>query len=126
MAKRVVLVMQQSVVQVKQAARTLGTLCNQIGIPSDRVIVVVNRFSKRSTVAAEDIRHALGNAQLTLLPSEYKTVLASVDSGIPLLEYDPHSDVAKAILELEREIVSGAHVERRGLLRRALPIFSGG
>jgi len=43
-----------------------------------------------------------------------------------LLEYDPHSEVAKAILELEREIVSGTHVERRGLLRRALPIFSGG
>ena len=126
MSKQVVLVMQQSVVQVKQAARTLGTICNQIGIPSDRVIVVVNRFSKRSTVAPEDIRHALGNAQLTLLPSEYKTVLASIDSGIPLLEYDPHSDVAKAILELEREIVSGTHVERRGLLRRALPIFSGG
>jgi pilus assembly protein CpaE len=126
MAKRVVLVVQQSVVQVRQAARALGTICNQIGLPSDRVAVVVNRFSKRSTVSPEDIRHALGNVQLTLLPSEYKTVLASIDSGIPLLEYDPRSDVARAIVELGREIASGTHVERRGLLRRALPLFSGG
>lgn len=126
MSKRVVLVVQQSVVQVRQAARALAAICNQVGLQSDRVAVVVNRFSKRSTVSPEDIRHALGNAQLTLLPSEYKTVLASIDSGIPLLEYDPHSDVARSIVELGREIASGTHVERRGLLRRALPLFSGG
>ena len=61
-----------------------------------------------------------------MLPSQYKAVLASIDSGMPLLEYDAHSPVSKAILELQREVVSGEHVERHGLLHRALPIFSGG
>lgn len=125
MARRVVLVVQQSVLQLKQAARMMNALCNEIGVPSDRILVVVNRYQKRSTVALDDIRRALGHEQLTALPSHYKSVVASVDSGIPLLEYDHTSPVARGIIELQHEIVGGAHVEHRGLLRRALPIFSG-
>jgi len=126
MARTVVLVVQQSVVQLRKAARTLGTLCNEIGIPADRILVVVNRYVKHVTVGLEDIRRALGHPHVTVLPSHYKSVLASIDSGMPLLEYDASSPVSKAIVELQQEIVSGQHVEHRGLLRRALPIFSGG
>lgn len=126
MARTVVLVVQQSVVQLKKAARTLGTLCNEIGIPADRILVVVNRYGKHATVGLEDIRRALGHPHVTALPSHYKSVLASIDSGMPLLDYDASSPVSKAIVELEQEIVSGQHVEHHGLLRRALPIFSGG
>lgn len=126
MARTVVLVVQQSVVQLKKAARTLGTLCNEIGIPADRILVVVNRYGKHTTVGLEDIRRALGHPHVTVLPSHYKSVLASIDSGMPLLEYDESSPVSKALVELQQEIVSGQHVEHHGLLRRALPIFSGG
>ena len=126
MARTVVLVVQQSVVQLKKAARTLGTLCNEIGIPADRILVVVNRYGKHATVGIDDIRRALGHPHVTVLPSHYKPVLASIDSGMPLLEYDESSPVSRAIVELQQEIVSGQHVEHHGLLRRALPIFSGG
>jgi len=126
MARKVVLVVQQSVVQLKQAARTLNALCNEVGISNDRILVVINRYLRHSTVALDDIRRALGREQLTVLPNNYKSVLQSIDSGIPLLESDGSSPVAKAIIELQREIVSGTHVEHHGLLRRALPIFSGG
>jgi pilus assembly protein CpaE len=125
MARTVVIVLQQSVMQVKQATRLLNTLCNEIGVPIDRIRIVVNRYVKRSPVALEDIQRALGRQEVTVLPSHYKSVLASIDSGIPLLEYDRSSPVAREIIDLQREIVSGHHVEHRSLLRRALPIFSG-
>ena len=126
MAKKLVLVLQQSVVHLKQAARAIGVLCNEVGMSSDRILVVVNRHLKHSTVSLDDIRRALGREQLTVLPNHYKSAAESIDGGIPLLEYDRTSALAKAIVELQREIVSGNHVERHGLLRRALPIFSGG
>jgi pilus assembly protein CpaE len=126
MARTVVLVVQQSVAQLKKAARTLGTLCTEIGIPADRILVVVNRYAKHVTVGLDDIRRALGHPHVTVLPSHYKSVLASIDSGMPLLEYDESSPVSKALVELQQEIVSGQHVEHHGLLHRALPIFSGG
>jgi len=126
MARTVVLVVQQSVVQLRQAAKIVGTLCGEVGVASDHILVVVNRYQKHSPVGLDDIRRALGHDALTVLPSQYRSVLASIDSGMPLLEQDPSSAVAKAIVELQREIVSGQHVEHHGLLRRALPIFSGG
>lgn len=125
MSRHVVLVVQQSVLQLRQAARTLGVICNEIGLPRDRVIVVVNRYLKYSTVALDDIRRALGHEHLTVLPSHYKPVLTSIDSGMPLVEHDRSSAIARGIIELQREIASGRHIERHSLLRRALPIFSG-
>lgn len=126
MARNVVLVLQQSVVQLRQAAKMVGSLCGEIGLVNDRIHVVVNRHAKHSAVGLDDIRRALGHQDLTVLPSHYKSVLASIDSGLPLAEHEPSSAVVEAIQELQREIVSGHHVEHRGLLRRALPIFSGG
>jgi pilus assembly protein CpaE len=125
-ARTVVVVLQQSVAQLKQAALLIGWLCNLCGIPKDHIQVAVNRYLKRSSVALDDIRRALGHDELTVLPSHYKSVLASIDSGVPLIEYDRTSPVTRAILELQHELVSGHRAERPGLLRRALPIFSGG
>jgi pilus assembly protein CpaE len=125
MARTVVLVMQQSVVQLKQTARMLGTLCNEIGIPEDHILVVVNRRIKHSTVALEDIRRTLARENLPVVPNDYKSALASIDSGVPLLQYDRSSSVARAILDLQQQIAGGQPVERLSLLRRALPIFSG-
>ncbi len=125
MASTVVLVVQQSVVQLRQAARLLRTLYSEIGIPDDRIRVVVNRHLKRSTVALEDIRRTLAREHLTVLPNHYQAVLASIDGGVPLLEFDRYSPVAKAIVELQREIGGAPRAERPSLLRRALPMFSG-
>jgi len=124
-ARSAVLVLQQSVVQVRQAARVLGALRNEIGIADDRILVVINRYLKRSAVALKDIRHALDREELTVLPGDYKAVLASIDSGVPLFELDHSSALVKGILDLQRELCGGPHVEHHGLLHRALPIFAG-
>lgn len=124
-ARSVVLVLQQSVVQVKQAARVLGALRNEIGVADDRILVVVNRHLKRSAVALKDIRRALDREELTVLPGDYKAVLASIDTGVPLFELDHSAALVKGILDLQRELCGGPHVEHHGLLHRALPIFAG-
>jgi pilus assembly protein CpaE len=125
MARNVILVLQQSVVQLKQAARMLRGLQVDIGIPDDRITVVVNRHLKRSTVALEDIRRTLARDKVTVLPNQYQTALASIDGGIPVQELDKSSAIAKAILALQRELTGAPAAEPMSLLRRALPMFSG-
>jgi len=125
MARNVLLVVQQSVVQLKQAARLLRVLYADVGIPDERILVVVNRYLKRSTVGLEDIRRTLARARLMTLPNQYQTVLASVDGGVPLLDLDRSTAIAKAIIEVQKEIVGTPRTERTGLFRRALPLFSG-
>ena len=125
MARTVVLIVQQSVVQLKQAARLLRALHGEIGIADDRILVVVNRHLKRSTVGLEDIRRTLARERVVVFPNQYQTVLASIDGGVPVLDLDRSSSAAKAIIELQREVSGAPRAERTSLLRRALPMFSG-
>jgi pilus assembly protein CpaE len=126
LARNVVLVLQQSVVQLRCAAQLMQMLRNEIGVHEDHLLIVVNRYSKHAIVGVEDIRRALVHEAVTVLPSQYKSVLASIDSGVPLMQSDSSAELSKAIIELQQEIVSGHHIERHSLLRRALPMFSGG
>jgi pilus assembly protein CpaE len=125
MTKNVLIVVQQSVAQLKQAARLIRVLFSGYGIPDDRIMVVVNRASKRSTVTLEDIQRTLARNSLIPIPNHFKSVLSSIDGGVPMLEFEPSSAVAKAIVDLQRVVCGVQRVERTGLLRRALPIFSG-
>jgi pilus assembly protein CpaE len=125
MSKAVVLVVQQSVVQLRQAARTMRNLFSELGIPDERVTVVVNRYSKRAEVSLEDIQKTLAREKLVVLPNAYKSVAASIDGGVPLLDFEPASPVAKAIVELYRDLCGTPRAEKTGLLRRALPMFTG-
>jgi pilus assembly protein CpaE len=125
MSRHIVVVVQQSVVQLRQAARLLQILFAQCGVPDDRITVVVNRYIKRSTVALADIQRTLAREKLVIVPNHYKSVLSSLDGGMPLLEFEPSSPAAKAIVELRRVLTGVPRADRAGLLRRALPIFSG-
>jgi Flp pilus assembly CpaE family ATPase len=59
------------------------------------------------------------------MPNQYQAVLSSIDGGVPMLEFDPASPVARTIVDLQREIRGAPPVEKSSLLRRALPIFTG-
>jgi pilus assembly protein CpaE len=125
MSKAVVLIVQQSVLQLRQAARTMRILFSEFGIQDDRVTVVVNRHSKRAEVSLEDIQRTLARGKLVVLPNSFKSVAASIDGGMPLLDFEPASPVAKAIVDLQRDLCGTPRAEKTGLLRRALPMFSG-
>lgn len=125
MVKTVVVVVQQSVAQLKQAARMLRVLFAEYGIPDDRIVVVVNRHLKRSTVSLDDIQRTLARTRLVVVPNQYKAVLSSIDGGVPILEFEPSSPVVRAIVGLQRELSGAPPAERIGLLRRALPLFKG-
>lgn len=125
MSRNVVIVVQQSVVQLRQAARLVRILFSGYGIPDERITVIVNRYGKRSTVTLEDIQRTLARNSLATVPNHFKSVLSSIDGGMPMLEFEPTSAVTRAIVDLQRAICGVPPVERTGLLRRALPIFSG-
>lgn len=125
MSRTVLVVVQQSVVQLRQAAQLMRTLFSGYGVPDDRITVVVNRYNKRSTVTLEDIQRTLARGAVAVVPNHFKSVMSSIDGGVPMLEFDPSSPVARAIVGLQRTICGAPPAERTGLLRRALPIFSG-
>lgn len=125
MARNVLVVVQQSVVQLRQAARLMRILFAEYGIPDDRISVVVNRYLKRATVSLEDIQRTLARDKVVVVPNHYRSVQSSVDGGVPMRDFEPASPVTRAIGELHRELSGTPRAEKSSLLRRALPLFSG-
>lgn len=123
MAKHVLVVVQQSVAQLRSAVRLTNVLTREIGIDRERIRIVVNRWQKRATVGLEDIQQAL-EAPTIAVPNHYAAALASIDSGIPLIQADVTSPVARAVQQLKESIGGAVPVARAGFLRRALPMFS--
>jgi pilus assembly protein CpaE len=123
-ASHVVIVLQQSVAQVRNAVRLVRLLSQKLGMPRDRIRAVVNRHQKKSTVTTGDIERALNVGPVFAIPSHYESALASLDSGVPLVESDRNSAVGRAVRELQEDLRGVARPDRGNLLRRALPIFS--
>jgi pilus assembly protein CpaE len=124
MAKCVLLVMQQSVMQLRNAVRLMNLLTTEIGVRRDRIRVVVNRYQKRSTVDLDAIKQTLGVTSVVVIPNHYASALASIDSGIPLIEAERGSPLGRAVLELQAEIRGVQPNGRGSFLRRNLPLFA--
>jgi pilus assembly protein CpaE len=126
LADNLLVVLQQSVVQLRQCVRLLRVLAVDFGFPPARTSVVLNRYRKNTTVSVEDVRRALGHERIVTVPNHFPTVHASIDGGVPLGELERSSAVARAISDLQRLVTGAPPPEPRSLLRRAFPILSGG
>jgi pilus assembly protein CpaE len=125
MSTHVVLVMQQSLLHVRNAVRLLQILKNELGVPTDRVRLVVNRYAKEALVEIDDIRRTLNSGPPLLIPSQYRTALESADSGVPLYDGDRNSPVVRSLSQVAFALTGEDSMPRSGLLRRVLRISPG-
>ena len=96
----VCLVVEQSVAQLQNATRLHSLLIDQMGLPAERLIVVVNRYSKHASLQPDLIAKTLGIEDPLLIPNRYELALESFDAAVPLLEMEPHSDLIRALKRL--------------------------
>ena len=105
-ASRVVLVVQQSLPHVHDATRMQQLLRDQLGVFADRIVVVVNRFNKKAEIGLDDIKKALGGAEVVTVPNHYKTVSESINLGVPMYDHARQSAVTKAIVALQSRLMA--------------------
>jgi len=98
----ILLVTQQTVAHLHDVKRLTSMVTGQLGIGPDRVIVIVNRFSKQGEVTLPDFREALANIRIETLPNDYREVSRSINLGVPLFELEPRAQLSRRILELIR------------------------
>jgi pilus assembly protein CpaE len=117
-------VLQQSVLHVRNAARLSRILREEIGISRNRIKFVLNRHSKDATVDNDDVRRALDVEELYVVPSHYRSALQSIDAGIPLYESSRTAPVvARGLMQIYAELSGQKPDERGSFLKRALPSF---
>jgi pilus assembly protein CpaE len=107
-----VLVVQQSLPHIQDATRLRQLMRDQLGVPTERVVIVVNRYSKGGEIQLNDIEKALPGSAVMTVPNQYKTVSESINLGVPMYEHAPKSTVTRALIELQSRVIglsSGDH-----------------
>jgi pilus assembly protein CpaE len=110
---QVVVVAQQSVTHMQDAKRLLTILNDHLGITAERVLIVINRFSKKSEVRDQDFRNAFPDVGIKTIPSDYAQVSASINLGIPVVDSASHTSLAKAILNLSNRLLPNGEAESK-------------
>ncbi len=122
-ADRIILVVQQSLPHVHDAARMLQLLTSELAIPEKRIGVVVNRFTKNAPVELADIKKALRQGKMITVPNQYQLASESINSGIPVAEISKSAALTKGIRNLQVELANPAGKPSQNFLKRALPTF---
>ncbi len=114
---RVLVVMQQTISHVQDARRLLHYLTRYMGVPPERIGVVVNRWDKKLALTTADIERALGVENLTCIPNDYARVAESANLGVPLLEAAPSSVVSRSMVHMAESLCGKKVVQQSGLSR---------
>lgn len=124
-SRHVLIVLMQSVMQARNAARLYRLLWQQCAVPRERITVVLNRHSAHSPVQHDMVRRAIGCDEPFVIPEFRDLALDSFDSGIPVFELDRSSELSHALTRLGQQLGTSNHNAPASLLRRAVAFLAG-
>ena len=126
-ATSIIIVMQQSLAHIRDAKRMLRIVTHSLGVPRERVLVVVNRYNERDAVQLKDIEETLRPPAVATLPNDFRAVSESLNTGVPVADFDKGAVITKGLQELAQRIQGEkAEPPRKRGLRAALTGTWGG
>ena len=105
-AEKVVLVAQQTVAHLHDTRRLAFLLRDQLGLPADRILLVLNRFDKKAEVRERDFANLLPGIAVETIPGDYRRVAESINLGVPVAQGGTGSPLGKRLLELTDLVTS--------------------
>ncbi len=102
----VVLVLTLDIPAIRSAQRALQ-IFDRVGYPRTKVRIVVNRWSKQIDLDLRRVEKLLGKPVIGSLPSDYRTVVNSINLGTPLVRSDSRSKIAQEIKRVAHALSTG-------------------
>ncbi len=126
-ADLILIVCQLTVPSLRNAKRLMDVL-TRMGVPEERIEVVVNRSDGRAgRITEKHVEETMKKPVFATIPNDYQFVARSIDFGRPIAALDRNSPVRAAIRKVARKIVAepGARkveekAERKSLFSRLL------
>ncbi len=104
---KIVLVLTLDILAIRSAKRALQVF-DRVGYPRTKILVVVNRWSKQIDLDLHQVEEFLGEPVIGSLPSDYQTVVNSINLGTPLVASKASSKIAQEIHHVAQAIAVGA------------------
>lgn len=105
-ADLILVVCQMLVPSIRNAKRFCAGLTH-LGIPSDRIQVVVNRADGRSgRLTEKDVQETVKKPVFATVPNDFQFVARSIDVGKPIASLDQNNAVRAAIRKIAKKVLS--------------------
>ena len=115
-ADTIYVVANPDVASIRNTQRLVDRIC-QLGADRDRLRVVLNRTSDQHLIAPKQIETALGHPIVQAFASDYNTVSAALNAGVPLT-LSNHSELADQFTRFTKGILRGTDAKPAGTERR--------
>lgn len=125
MADQVIIVTQQSITHLRDTARLMDVLRDDLEIPDENLQVVVNRYQKNSLITRTEVENALKQRSLVCIPNDFKNVTDSLNDGIPLLDIAKRAPITKAVMDLCEVVQGTQQIEDGSVLGRLFAKLKG-
>ncbi|ADE14576.1 Flp pilus assembly protein ATPase CpaE-like protein [Nitrosococcus halophilus Nc 4] len=122
-AHHVIIVMQESLTSIRDAKRLLQIVQRDLAVLDENIYVVVNRHQDKNAISLADLRDALKISSFLLIPNDFKRVMQSINTGVPLFESEKNAAITKAVLEVAVKLSGKPQTQSQNILRRALSYF---
>jgi len=100
-ATRIVVVANQELATVRNAARIAEALRHRYG--KERVGIIVSRYDSSSEIGQDDVERVTGLRLCATIPSDYRLALQALNTGRPLM-LENHSRLAAAYRDLAQNL----------------------
>ncbi len=126
-ASRIVVVVQQDLINVRDAIHMMHILRNELAILDDQIVVAVNRFDKKAAVSVKDIEESLKVRHLVTIPNDYRTSIESLNKGEPISVIAKRSALSRSLNHLQADLIRPDNEPvHRGVLTNLFSRLTGG
>lgn len=98
----IVLVVTPTIPSVK-SARLFLEVANQLNYPTEKVVLVVNKVSRHSSIRAEQIEQAMVPVAVSI-PLDDQGAMTAANQGVPFVVRDRNRPVSQSIVQLAQHI----------------------
>jgi pilus assembly protein CpaE len=82
-------------------------------VSKDQLKVVINRYLKKSEITVKDAESGIGNEIFCVIPNDYRTTMAAINQGKPIMEVAPKSTVATTFQEMTRGLLPQTNAPKK-------------
>jgi pilus assembly protein CpaE len=75
----------------------------RLGYDTNKVKLVINRHLRKGEISSQDAEKALNYKAFLEIPNDYNNVMSSINRGMPLTLFAPHSDISRSFKELANQ-----------------------
>jgi pilus assembly protein CpaE len=100
---------------LSNTAKLLRSYIDMGYVKKEHIKVVINRYMKKAEIAVSDAEAGINQNIFWTIPNDYKTTMAAINGGQPLVQLAPKTEIAESFSNLAEKLIpsEGKHTRKR-------------